>query len=305
MSRLGDIGEDALIARLVALVPLAAGPGAGPGDDCAVVDPGPEFDDLQLLKTDALAGSVHFPMETPARRVGWKAVARVVSDFAAMGGRPERFLVTLALPAETEVGWVEELYRGMGDCLSRYSAVMAGGETSGLPAGSVPVISVAATGVVARGQLVLRSTGRPGQVLLVTGALGGSLAGRHLDFTPRVRESGWLAAHFKPAAMMDLSDGLARDLPRLAEASGCGYEVDRLALPLSSGCTVEQALNDGEDFELLMAMEPEKVPSLLEAWHREFPDLPLTVIGRLVENGTGCMLTGGWDHFGPPAGMGA
>lgn len=297
MSTLRDIGEDALIAWLTRLVPLDPAPAAGPGDDCAVVDPGPSFESLQLLKADAMVAGIHFLADTPARSVGWKAAARVVSDFAAMGGKPERFLVTLALPVETRVSWVEDLYRGIGDCLETFDAVLAGGETSRVPEGSAAVISIAATGSVRREHLVLRSTARPGQTLLVTGTLGGSLAGKHLAFNPRVREAEWLAANFKPAAMMDLSDGLAKDLPRLVEASDCGFRLVRESLPLSPGCSVEQALNDGEDFELLLAMDSSQVPALLGAWSVAFPEVPLTAIGRLVTTGEGEKLVGGWDHF--------
>jgi thiamine-monophosphate kinase len=296
---LRDIGEDDLIARLIGLVPRDPDPAAGPGDDCAVIDPGPASGILQLLKTDAMVAGVHFLPDTLARAAGWKAIARVVSDFAAMGGRPERFLVTLALPAETCVSWVEDLYRGIGDCLETFGAVLAGGETSRVPPGSAAVISIAATGSVRREHLALRSTALPGQTLLVTGKLGGSLGGKHLGFTPRINEANWLVSNLKPAAMMDLSDGLAKDLPRLAEASGCGFTLDRAALPLSPGCTTAQALNDGEDFELLLAMETGQVPALLAAWSAAFPELPLTPIGRLVAAGAGEILSGGWDHFRP------
>lgn len=297
MITLRDIGEDALIARLTRLVPLDPAPAAGPGDDCAVVDPGPESDTLQLLKADAMVAGIHFLADAPARAVGWKAIARVISDFAAMGGRPERFLVTIALPVETRVSWAEDFYRGISDCLKSFGAVLAGGETSRVPEGSAAVISVAATGSVRREHLVLRSNARPGQTLLATGTLGGSLGGKHLDFTPRVRQAEWLVANFKPAAMMDLSDGLAKDLPRMVEASRCGFRLDRKNLPLSPGCSGDQAMNDGEDFELLLAMEASQVPGLLKAWASAFPELPLTVIGRLVPAAEGESLTGGWDHF--------
>jgi thiamine-monophosphate kinase len=297
MTTLRDIGEDALISRLIARVPRDPDPAAGPGDDCAVIDPGPDSKTLQLLKTDALVGGVHFLPDSPARAVGWKAAARVVSDFAAMGGKPERFLITVALPPETEISWAEDLYRGIGDCLRKFHAVLAGGESSRVPEGSAPVISIAATGSARRDQLVLRSTGKPGQSLLVTGTLGGSLVGKHLDFTPRISETNWLVSNYKPTAMMDVSDGLAKDLPRLAAASGCGFQLDRDSLPLSPGCTVSQALGDGEDFEILFATEAERVPELLSAWSRSFPDLPLTVIGRLVPPEQGETLSGGWDHF--------
>jgi thiamine-monophosphate kinase len=214
-----------------------------------------------------------------------------------MGGKPERFLVTVVLCAETELIWVEDLYRGIGDCLRTFGAVLAGGETSSVPPGCVPVISIAATGSVRRQHLVLRSTAKAGHTLLVTGTLGGSGLTKHLHFTPRVRETSWLVTHFKPSAMMDLSDGLARDLPRLATASGCGFVLDESGLPLSPGCDIAHALRDGEDFEMLFTLEPDRVAALLTAWPGVFPELPLTVIGRMVEAGAGDMLTGGWDHF--------
>lgn len=295
MRTLRDIGEDALIERLVGLVPRDKNPAAGPGDDCAVIDPDPRSPTLLLLKTDALVERVHFLPSTPARAVGWKAAARVVSDFAAMGGRPGHFLVTLALPPETAVAWAEDLYRGIGDCLEKFGGLLAGGETSSVPPGSAAVISISATGSVRREHLVLRSTAKPAETLLVTGTLGGSIRGKHLDFTPRIEATSWLVSHYKPSAMMDLSDGLAKDLPRLAAASGCGFVIDESALPLASGCTPPQALGDGEDFEILFSIESARVPQLLAAW--PFPDLPLTRIGQLVEIGGGGSLTGGWDHF--------
>ena len=293
MKTLRDIGEDALIDRLVGLVPRDSAPAAQPGDDCAVIDHGGET--LLLLKTDALVEHVHFLPSAPARAVGWKAAARVVSDFAAMGGRPAHFLVTLALPPETAVSWVEDLYRGIGDCLEKFGGFLAGGETSSVPSSSAAVISIAATGTVRRDRLVMRSTAQPGDALLVTGQLGGSILGKHLDFTPRLVETDWLVAHFKPTAMMDLSDGLAKDLPRLAAASGCGYRIVESSLPLTAGCSPAQALGDGEDFEILFAMESARVPELLAAWPATFPGL--TCIGNLTDLHTSDSLSGGWDHF--------
>ena len=297
MTTLHDIGEDALIERLVHLVPRDASPLAGPGDDCAVIDPGAACADLLLLKTDALVERVHFLASAPAREVGWKAAARVISDFAAMGGVPEHFLVTLALPAATDVRWVEDLYRGIGDCLGRFGGVLAGGETSSVPAGSAAVISIAATGRVRREDVLLRSTAAAGDAVLVTGSLGGSISGKHLNFIPRVFEARWLVAHHKPTAMMDLSDGVAKDLPRMAAAAGCGFLIDRAALPRTPGCTVAQALGDGEDYEMLFTIEPARVAGLLREWAVAFPELPLTVIGRMVEAGAGDCLAGGWEHF--------
>ncbi|RYD22588.1 MAG: thiamine-phosphate kinase [Verrucomicrobiaceae bacterium] len=293
MKTLRDIGEDALIERLTGLVPQAADPMAAPGDDCAVIDQG--HPTLLLLKTDALVEQVHFLRSAPARDVGWKALARVVSDFAAMGGKPEHFLVTLALPGEMEIGWVEDFYRGMGDCMQRFGGFLAGGETSGVPTGSAAVISIAATGSVPRGKVVLRSTASPGDVLFVTGTLGGSIQGKHLTFTPRVEAAEWLVNHHKPTAMMDLSDGLGKDLPRMAAASGCGFRVVEADLPVTPGSTSAEAIGDGEDFELLFCIAESAVAALQAAW--PFGELPLTRIGRMTPTGEGSTLTGGWEHF--------
>lgn len=292
MKRLRDIGEDALIERLLRGFPRA-GLAVGPGDDCAVVDDG--RGPLRLLKTDAIVEGIHFEATAPASRVGWKAAARVASDFAAMGGRPERLLVTVALDGGRPVAWAEGLYRGIRRCLEQHGGVLAGGETSSVPAGAPAVISVAGEGSVGRGRVVLRSGGRPGDLLAVTGRLGGSIGGRHLRFTPRVEEGAWLARHARPSAMMDLSDGLAKDLPRMAAASGCGFEIDRERLPRHRGCSVGQALGDGEDYELLVAVPAGRWARVEAGWRRQFPKLGLTPIGRLTEAGGN--LAGGWDHF--------
>lgn len=296
MTLLSDIGEDELIAKLVALVPHARGM-SGPGDDCAVIDTGAHSDTLQLLKTDALIERVHFLTNAPARAVGWKAIARVVSDFAAMGGTPEHFLVTLALPKSTPLEWIEMVYHGMGDCLLRFGGLLAGGETSCAPDGSPAMISIAATGRVSREHLVLRSSARQDDIIFVTGSLGGSISGKHLNFMPRMTEAAWLVRHFKPSAMMDLSDGLGKDLPRLAASSGCGFIMEESALPITSGCTLSQAIGDGEDFELLFTLSPGQANELTRAWKETFPDLVLTPIGHMTARGKGITLAGGWEHF--------
>ena len=175
---------------------------------------------------------------------------------------------------------------------------MVGGETAATPGPSF--LSVCLTGTVKRGRCITRGGGRPGDTLYVTGKLGGSLpSGRHLTFRPRVEEARWLASHFPVRAMMDLSDGLAADLPRLARASGTGYLVQPDRLPLSHGCTIEQALGDGEDYELLLAVGARQARKLEKAWHEAFPALPLTAIGELaaptVTRGVGPAR--GYDHF--------
>lgn len=289
MKTVGELGEDGLIAHLCANLPGKGNLVVGPGDDCAVVGEGEE---LTLLKTDAVVAGVHFLPDEKASRVGWKAVARVLSDFAAMGGGPGELLVTIALDPKIPVSWVEELYRGMTNCLAAHGGVIAGGETTSLPEGAPTLVSVAGRGSVRRENLVTRSGARPGDGIYVTGRLGGSIKGKHLDFTPRLRESQWLAEHHEISAMMDLSDGLAKDLPRLAKMSGVGFEIEKEDLPLTEGCRVEEALGDGEDYELLLTSSDE----LDDSWADAFPDLELTRIGRVIESG-GDQLEGGWEHF--------
>ena len=292
MKSLRELGEDALIARLLRGFGGGKDLVVGPGDDCAVVDPGRGR--LRLLKTDAIVEDVHFLPETPPQKVGWKAVARVLSDFAAMGGRPEHLLVTVAVDAERPVAWLDGLYRGIRKCLEKHGGVLAGGETTRLPQGAL--ISVAGEGSVARGELVLRSGGKPGDLILVTGRLGGSIAGKHLAFTPRLAEAAWLAKHLRPSAMMDLSDGLAKDLPRLAASSRCGLELSG-EIPATPGCGRAQALGDGEDYELLLTADPARWKKAAVAWREAFPKLELTVVGRLTEAGAGAALEGGGDPF--------
>ena len=289
MKKLRDIGEDALIRRITEKLG-DSGLHTGPGDDCAVVDDG--RGPLRLLKTDAIVEGVHFLREAPASKVGWKAIARVISDFAAMGGEPRHLLVTIALPADLPVSWVDGLYRGMVRCLSAHGASLAGGETTSIPDGSPIMISVAGEGAVQRQYCVLRSGGNPGDVLAVTGTLGGSIRGKHLDFKPRIEE-GRRIARAGATAMMDLSDGLAKDLPRLTAASRCGFELIRESVPRSRGCSSEQALSDGEDYELLFSIPSSRWSKLVLGWPEHLA--PIQAIGRLTA--AGGSIDGGWEHF--------
>src|SRR5262249_26126978 len=161
----------------------------------------------------------------------------------------EYALVTLVVPAQREVDWMARLYDGLEKAAKRFGVVIVGGETSGT-SGAI-VISVSVAGTVKKDRCVFRRGGKAGHVLFVTGELGGSRKGRHLDFLPRIDEARWLAANFQIRAMMDLSDGLGADLPRLTKASGVGFRLDLDKLPRAKGCSVEQAISDGEDYELL------------------------------------------------------
>lgn len=188
-------------------------------------------------------------------------------------------MVTLAAPAEMPFEWVRGLYAGLRKAARKFKVSIVGGETCRAPAGVF--INVALTGRVEARSCILRSGGTADDLLFVTGRLGGSRAGKHLDFTPRLREARWLVDHVRPTAMMDVSDGLGADLPRLARASKCGYELWPEAVPRTRGCSLEQALSDGEDFELLFALPPREGDHLEREWAGAFPDLPLTRIGLL------------------------
>jgi len=290
-------GEDALVARLQrALQRHGRGVVAGIGDDCAAVT-GPGRG-LLLLKTDCVVEGRHFTSRDPAAAVGWKAACRAVSDIAACGGRPAHALVTCVVRAAQTKRWLDGVYRGLDKAGREFGFDVVGGELSRTDGPAV--ISVAMTGTVARRALVRRAGGKPGDVLFVTGVLGGSLAsGWHLRFRPRLDEASWLVANFRVRAMMDLSDGLASDLPRLARAGGTGFVIDPKSVPRRRGASLKQALGEGEDFELLFAVPPHEADRLEREWGKRWPKLRLTRIGLLAAAGTreGLGRARGYDHF--------
>lgn len=293
--KLADSNEDNIINRVCDTLTSAPSVLVGPGDDCAVVKYNEES--VELLKTDCVIESVHFHSAENPKRVGWKAVARVISDIAAMGGTPKHLLVTLMLRKDTELSWLDELYAGMQECASAFSATIVGGETSSLPMGSMNAISIAGTGIAKRQQYVLRSTAKVGDMIFVTGSLGGSIKGHHLDFTPRLKEAQQLVNHHQISSMMDLSDGLAKDLPRLCQLSKVGYKIDKNALPCNPNCSTDHALNDGEDYELLFTVPAEHCAELIKNWPSTLAKT--TCIGEICEVNEShhTSLKGGWDHF--------
>ena len=291
-----ELGEDKLLALVFPRLNRNSRVVIGAGDDCAVV----KFrgaKDWLLLKTDCVVEEIHFARKTSGRAVGWKAMMRALSDFAAMSGIPEFALITLAIAGKKKALWVSELYRGLNRAAARFDVAIVGGETSETVGPTVIAVSVA--GGVERDRCVLRSGGKANDDLFVTGKLGGSIRGRHLNFFPRIDEARWLTANFKVHAMMDLSDGLGTDLPRLAGASKLGFAIDERALPLSRGCTIQQAISGGEDYELLFAVSPRERKRLQKRWQKKFPGLPLTRIGRLNQKSKikNQELKSGYVHF--------
>ena len=269
----------------------------GIGDDCAVIRPSHQRGSLELLKTDALVEGVHFAKGTPLNKVGWKALCRPISDIAAMGGSPHHALITVAAPSDWGSAEWKALYRGIGKAAQEFGVTVVGGETVRSPG---PLfLSVTLTGGVTKQNLKLRSGARPGDLICVTGKLGGSFkSGRHLNFQPRVAEGRWLGGERGITAMMDLSDGLGSDLPKLATESGCSFRVAADGLPLHQGCTLHEGVTDGEDYELLITVTAKHWPSLQERWNAASPKVPLTPIGLMLapkEHST--PLASGYDHL--------
>ena len=289
------MNEFDLIHRLTRSLPANDSVVVGAGDDCAVLDLGLP-DRLLLFKTDAVVQGVHFTLETPPEKIGHKALARCLSDIAAMAGTPNSALITLALPPNFDPAFVEKIYSGMDALARRHHVAIVGGETTTNPGGIL--ISVALLGTGARDKCILRSGAKSGDALFVTGELGGSLSGKHLDFEPRLAEARWLAEQFSIHAMIDLSDGLAGDLRHIVKTSHVAAELFSTSIPISRASRLAAksegsakppllaALTDGEDFELLFTVASRDAVPLLDAWKKHFPKLKLTCIGKITA-GTG------------------
>jgi thiamine-monophosphate kinase len=294
--KLREIREDRLLARLLPGLPLAKSIVNGPGDDCAVVEP-PGRGNLLVLKTDSVVAGVHFLPRAKALDVGWKAMMRPLSDFAATSAVPQFALITLIAPGQAKTEWVKGLYRGLGRAAKRFKVSIVGGEMSST---SGPIaISVSVVGFVEKDRCVSRRRGRAGDDLFVTGRLGGAMKRKHLRFVPRIVESRWLTKNFSVHAMMDLSDGLGADLPRLARASRVGFGLETENLPLTRDATIDDAISEGEDYELLFAISPRDRSRLEREWRKKFRKLPLTRIGRLNPKSEirNPKLPGGYVHF--------
>jgi thiamine-monophosphate kinase len=294
--KLRDLGEDRLLNELLPRLSPGKAVVAGPGDDCAVVKTR-DRGKLLVLKTDCVVEDVHFLPGTNAVDVGWKAMMRPLSDFAATSAVPQFALITLILSEKIDMAWVKQLYQGLRRAANRFQVSIVGGETSSTPG---PVaISVSVIGFVERDRWVSRGGGKPGDDLFVTGRLGAALKRKHLRFIPRLMESRWLTKNFSIHAMMDLSDGLGADLPRLARASKVGFKIETENLPLSRGAKINDAISKGEDYELLFAVPRRKSKRLQKKWSRRFPKLPLTHIGSLTPQSAigNPQLRGGYAHF--------
>lgn len=260
----------------------------GPGDDAAILRLGEARE--AVITTDLLTDGIDFRVGVDdPRRIGRKALAVNLSDLAAMAAIPRAAVFSVALPRNGALELAQALYEGILPLAEQHQLAIAGGDTNTWDGGLV--ICVTAVGEPGPGGSLLRSGARPGDEILVTGAFGGSLLGRQFDFEPRVREALLLMERYELHAGLDCSDGLARDLARICEASRCGAEIELAKVPIAADAgklaqqrgddvsPLDHALHDGEDFELILAVPPDEVSRLMN----EVPlNVPLTQIGRIV-----------------------
>jgi thiamine-monophosphate kinase len=277
-----SLGEEALIRSIRRWLGAASlmSP-AGIGDDCAVLRPARG---RELLTVDPLIHGVHFDEHVTARAAGAKLFKRNLSDIAAMGGRPRAALVALALDARVSLEWLAEFYRGMAAESLRHGVPIVGGDVARLKGAFVATLAL--TGE-ARGRVLTRAGSRAGDWIYVTGSLGNSLAsGHHFQFQPRLAEGAWLARRAEVRAMIDVSDGLAKDVRSLAP-------------------DIRGALCDGEDYELLFSVASGARRGPLEdSWRRAFPRTRLSCVGMFARSGAvpkDALRLGdyhGYDHLG-------
>ncbi len=309
------MNEFELIAQLTRALPGNKTVVVGAGDDCAVLDLGIPGQWI-LFKTDAVVEGIHFGATTSPEKIGRKALARCLSDIAAMAGTPKAALVTLALPKNFDVEFVKKIYDGMNQLAAEHAVAIVGGETTTNP--ERILISIALLGTVSKKKCVLRSGAKPGDAIFVTGELGGSLSEKHFNFQPRLQEARWLTENFSIHAMIDVSDGLAGDLRHLLQASGVGAELLASAIPISRAAKLQSraessakppllaALTDGEDFELLFTVTSRDAVGLIDSWKKQFPQVRLSCIGKIStkpglqirdENGLRPLHVHGYVHF--------
>lgn len=269
----------------------------GPGDDCAAIALG--TDQLLLIAADQLIARRHYLPETPIRHAGRKLLARNLSDIAAMGGTVQSCLVCLGFSPDQMPDELNEFYQGILNEAQQWNVHMIGGDIAQTLHDTVASLTI--LGQCPADKVVRRVGAKPGDFLMATGKFGNSFETQHhLFFTPRLHEGKWLAEHQFANAMMDVSDGLAIDVARLAGASNCGVSLQLSDIPCRQ-TTTEHALYDGEDYELIFAVSPSKFSPLLQQWPFE---TMLTKIGQFTEtpgltdqNGIAISTEKAWDHL--------
>lgn len=274
--------------RLIASIRRWLGPANPPsprgiGDDCAVLPPSRH---PQLVTVDPVVYGQHFDDSIPPRAVAAKLLKRNLSDIAAMGGRPTSAVLALALDPRTRLDWLEAFYRGLAAVARAHAVPVVGGDIATHRGGLVATLTL--LGETTAPRALTRCGAQIGDFIAVTGVLGGSLPSQHhCRFTPRLSEGRWLVRRPEVTAMLDLSDGLAKDIHSLTPPRAAPLLFGDV-LPRRAGADLRAALTDGEDYELLFTVRggPPAAQRLLAAWRRAFPRVPLTFIGQFAPRGT-------------------
>ncbi|MEO0511002.1 MAG: thiamine-phosphate kinase [Verrucomicrobiota bacterium] len=285
-----SLGESEVIERIRQwLGSVTPATPLGIGDDCAIIETPAGM--KQLLTTDSITYGQHIDGSVGAKDAGSKLIKRNVSDIAAMGGEPGPALLNLLMGPDVSIKWLEAFISGVKEASARYRISIVGGDMSELEAGH---FSAALTLLgTAKQKPLLRHTAAISDWIFVTGTLGGSILGKHYAFEPRLIEGQWLAKQEEVTSMMDLTDGLGKDLAAILP-DHASAEIETKRLPISSDArtfeqqdgkaAVEHAFCDGEDYELLFTLSTAADIDLFESdWKKEFPELELSRIGRITK----------------------
>jgi thiamine-monophosphate kinase len=310
---LSTLDEEKLIANIRRwLGPVTPPAPYGIGDDCAILPPSKH---PQAITVDPVIHGRHFDDTVPPRAVGAKLLKRNLSDLAAMGAAPRAALVALTLCPTVRLAWLEHFHRGLAATARAHRLHVIGGDIAQTP--GALAASLTLIGHAAAPRMLTRAGARIGDHIYTTGTLGGSILGKHHRFTPRLAEGAWLAARPEVLSMMDISDGIAKDLRALtpprarpaltAAAIPISPAARKLAAATGARTPLAHALCDGEDYELLLTLSAQtNLPALETKWRARFPRLPLTRIGRFVPEDTPLAPTDvplhtlrGYEHLAP------
>ncbi len=286
--KIRDIGELGLIDRISKKIHCDRSVIKGIGDDTAVIKWTAKK--YCLFTCDMLVEDVHFKraQATPFQ-IGWKALARNISDIAAMGGMPKYALVSIGLGPDLPISFADGIFDGINALAKKFKVNIVGGDTS---RSKKIVIDISLIGEVEKKNLTLRAGAKVGDAIFVTGFIGGSIRGKHLDFTPRLAEARTLVKNFKVNSMIDISDGLLLDLRRVLDASDKGALLYEDLIPISDKAdSFEKAVTDGEDFELLFTMAPKDAERFMKDYILKF-DTPVSLIGEVTAKKCGFRLVG-------------
>ncbi|MCK4994661.1 MAG: thiamine-phosphate kinase [Candidatus Omnitrophica bacterium] len=274
----------------------------GIGDDAAVVKLAKNS--FLLFTSDMIIEDVHFTRKQNPESIGHKAIACSLSDIAAMGGIPRYALISVAFPKDLKVSAARGIYRGMQRAAKKFGLSIIGGDTN---SADKIIIDVSMCGEAVGGKFVKRDGARKGDIIFVTGQLGGSHKGKHLDFTPRLKEARFLIDRYPLHAMIDITDGLISDLGHIIAMSKKGAVIWQKSVPVDCKAdSLEDAYYRGEDFELLFTVAPSIAFDLKKNW--PFKKVKLTCIGEITEAGKGLRIKDekgkmskpkgyGWRHF--------